>query len=501
MLWILALHLPFIFFLIPYGYGTHFLGAIPAVVVVLIALLAYQFFKGTLISRLVIGSSFMLLSMIIIMQQFGHIEMHFHIFVSLAFMIVWRDWKVVVVASLVIALHHALSVPIQNSGLQIFGKNFVVFANSCNWSTFFLHAIFVILEAAVIIFFCVKMNEQYRLSKYLQFSLAKSSNDKDLSVSFSHIKSSDADGKDFLNIVSGFIGFIHQAVLTFRDSSLTVKSGAIDASHFLSQNKIQLNEQSQRIETIVTSIHEMSCTVSEIAETTSKTAEYSKQVQNTAIEGSQQAAIASREMKALVNQMAQIKQSVDQLVRDTSEVSQTMGIIGSIAEQTNLLALNAAIEAARAGEQGRGFAVVADEVRTLAKRTKQATEEIYQVIANLTENCNQIEDLAQLGYDTSNNAILVVDKTSSLIELSANQVNEISDMNYQIASAVEEQRAVASSLAAEMHQINEINLSVVKSVSQSGDIASGLLVTANELTDLISEIKLHTDADFPAATA
>lgn len=493
MLWILSLHLPFIFFVIPSGYGTGFLGFIPATAVIMIALLSYLLFNGSLVSRLVIGSSFMLFSIIMIMQQFGRIEMHFHIFASLAFLIAWRDWRVVLFASLLIAFHHALSIPVQNSGFQIFGRNFVTYANSCNWNTFFYHAAFVILETVVMIFFCVKMNAQYTMHKNLQFFLNESASNKDLSVSFSKIKQLDADGNSFINTLSSFLDFINQMVLHIRTSTSTVRLGAIDLSNMLVQNKSKLNEQSQLIGNTVTSMHQMSCTVTEIAETAAKTAAFSTQVKKNAIEGSQRSVVASKEMTFLANKMAQFKQSVDQLVSYTTDVSQTMAIIGSVAEQTNLLALNAAIEAARAGDQGRGFAVVADEVRTLAKRTTQATQEINHVIANLTDKCKEIEGLAQLGYDISNSTILVVEETRSFIELSATQINEISDMNYKIASAVEEQSAVTSLLSAEINDINEINMLVLKSASQSDEIASRLLVTANSVADFISEIKTNGD--------
>lgn len=491
MLTILLAHLPIIYFIIPAGYGTHLLGGIPATIVCCIAGLVYKTCKGTLLSRLVIGCSFMFMSMIIIMQRFGQIEMHFHIFVSLAFLIIWRDWKVVVAAAAVIAVHHLLSVPLQNSGLTFLGKNFIVFAYECNWSTVFEHALFVVLESSVIIFYCVKMRAEFLLSLSLQSFLTRASLQKDLSFSLKDIKTDYRGGRAFLDSVDSFIKFIIGTIKQFNLSAEDISARSEHATDIVAQNRQKLSEQSHRIETIVTAIHEMSSTINEIAETTSKTAGYSEKVKQTSQQSSQIAARASDEIQQLVDQMNQVQDSVTQLVSDTQEVWNTMEIIGSIAEQTNLLALNAAIEAARAGDQGRGFAVVAGEVRSLAQRTKQATEDIYVVINNLKQNCTSIVSLVRVGYEKSVHSIDIVNDARQLISLSANQVNEISGINFQLASAIEQQRAVAASLSEEMYEINDLNRTVVASVDESSNISDSLLKTATSLKAYVAEIKIN----------
>ncbi|MEP2790985.1 MAG: hypothetical protein ABJI36_12875, partial [Kangiellaceae bacterium] len=187
MLYILAAHLPFIYFIVPMGYETHMQGAIPATLAVIASAVAYFGARGTFISRAVIATSMMLMSMILIMQQLGRLEMHFHIFSVLAFLIIWRDWKILILAAGVIAIHHAMSVPLQLSKTSIGDVPYVVYGQTCDWPTFFVHAIFVIIETGILVFFCLRLNTQFGLSNHISATLQIAANEKDLTVDLKSI--------------------------------------------------------------------------------------------------------------------------------------------------------------------------------------------------------------------------------------------------------------------------------------------------------------------------
>jgi methyl-accepting chemotaxis protein len=124
-------------FFIPAGYGTHLQGVIPATLAVVASFAAYNAEKRTLSSRMVISISFMVMSMFIIMQQCGRLEMHFHIFATLAFLLIWRDWRVVVAGAGAITVQHAISVPLQLSGASLGGIPYITYGQACGWPTFF----------------------------------------------------------------------------------------------------------------------------------------------------------------------------------------------------------------------------------------------------------------------------------------------------------------------------------------------------------------------------
>ncbi|MEC9314832.1 MAG: hypothetical protein VYB22_08085 [Pseudomonadota bacterium] len=198
VLFILLAHLPFIYWLVPAGFGTHFQGAVPATLAVIASWFAYQTLPGTLLSRSVMTISLMLMSMILIMQQFGRLEMHFHIFVALAFVIIWRDYRMILLAALVIAVHHAIAVPVQTAGAQLAGIPFMVYGQTCDWETFFIHAAFVIFEAAVLMYFCLRMHRQFMLSNQVMAAMQYAAEHRDLTIEFAEMTARSTNDHAFI---------------------------------------------------------------------------------------------------------------------------------------------------------------------------------------------------------------------------------------------------------------------------------------------------------------
>ncbi len=189
----------------------------------------------------------------------------------------------------------------------------------------------------------------------------------------------------------------------------------------------------------------------------------------------------------------QVNVSVDHLQKlatDSENVGQVLGVIQSIAEQTNLLALNAAIEAARAGEQGRGFAVVADEVRTLANRTQASTEEIRGIIESLQTGTKEAKHAMLEGRDQANNNIEQAAVVGKTLDTIAEAITCIKDMNIQIASATEEQTAVTEEINRSIVNINDVGRETAEGAQGAADSSEELAQTARRIQGLVGQFKI-----------
>lgn len=247
--------------------------------------------------------------------------------------------------------------------------------------------------------------------------------------------------------------------------------------------------QRQYLDSLATAMEEMTAAIREVARNANDT---SAQTRHSSEEASQGAASVNRTIdaiQALADEISQASSAVEQLTNRANKISEVVTVINSISGQTNLLALNAAIEAARAGEQGRGFAVVADEVRTLAGRTQQATVEIQKMIEELqsgTGALNQIMDKTVHQAATSRELITGVGRD---IERIASYSESVFEMSAQIATSAEQQSSVAAEISQNLEEVRQQSMQVEESTAATVGGTQNLKVTANELDQLLRGLK------------
>ncbi|MCQ4322653.1 methyl-accepting chemotaxis protein [Stutzerimonas stutzeri] len=256
--------------------------------------------------------------------------------------------------------------------------------------------------------------------------------------------------------------------------------------------KTQTAVMEQRSETdmVASAMNEMSATVQEVARHANETASASSGADEESRVGVTLATEALDGIEVLIQDIEKAAQVIKQVETDSVSIGMVLNVINGIAEQTNLLALNAAIEAARAGEQGRGFAVVADEVRTLASRTQKSTEEIQRTIEQLqngVRNAVQAMEGAQVRAHSGSDCVA---KTAQSLTVIAGEVNTINGMNTQIATAAEEQSAVAEEINRNITTISTIADTTLADASQTSQISEELVQLAAELNRLVGQFRL-----------
>ncbi|MGN4989931.1 methyl-accepting chemotaxis protein [Aeromonas sp. 97A] len=293
-------------------------------------------------------------------------------------------------------------------------------------------------------------------------------------------------------LASAFNRFVEriQSVVSQVGETSNHLFSAVDKLHHLSEHyDHQMQGHSRETDQVVTAVTEMSSTAQEVAASASNAATATSDAarESDAARGVVSGAINS--INRLVGEVHTASGVIEQLAQETAKIGSVVEVIRGIAEQTNLLALNAAIEAARAGEQGRGFAVVADEVRSLAGRTQQSTKEINEMLQRLQGGVKQAVEVMQASEERSQETVQEASHIASSLDSMVMAVSTINDMNIQIATAAEEQHAVSEeinkNLVAIQQIVSELTSAAVESNSTTRDLAS----TGDKLRKLVSQFR------------
>ena len=289
---------------------------------------------------------------------------------------------------------------------------------------------------------------------------------------------------------NAFLERLHRTISEVVETAAGTRHGVIEASDLAQQTRSVLQSQSQEIDLVATACTQMHATAAEIAESAQQALTATQGAEAAAQQGLRVVAQTDEAMQHLMQEMSQTKPKVEALARNSTNINQILSVITAIAEQTNLLALNAAIEAARAGEQGRGFAVVADEVRSLAHRTQQSIGEIQSVIDQLQQGTQEVVSAILSGHQQAQTTQQQALASVAVLEQINMAIDTIHLMNEQIAQAVHEQSQVSNEISHNLSNIRGVSHSIIQGADSSAHLSAELSSLAERQHALVGQFKI-----------
>ena len=407
----------------------------------------YRVIGGTRVMRCALGAGLMVMAALHINQAHGVIESHFGIFALLAVLTFYRDWLPILVAALTIAVHHLVFHALQHQGLPVF-----VMEHHGGWTMIFVHAFYVVMETVALLYLAVHSQaEAVESQEMLEKMLAETS----------QFTEQGAQGEDKVRVslAKRFDHFLQQLTHLIdgvaRDShglgqlgqELACASGTLEkgARHQL----VQIGEMNG-------SMQRMEDAMGHITVQVEQAVEHAGQASQQIVRGQESVGRAQLEISQLASRINGTESTVQSLAVQAEQIGSVLEVISSIANQTNLLALNAAIEAARAGEQGRGFAVVADEVRSLAQRTALSTQEIKTIIEGLQHGSRQAVEAMHASREGVERCVEDSQLAVDMLRAVGQDIAHIDQLNGRIVTTTREQSSANLEIVERLQSVQNI---------------------------------------------
>ncbi|NVZ22713.1 methyl-accepting chemotaxis protein [Pseudomonas costantinii] len=421
--------------------------------VVLTAL--YRAISGTRLMRCLLGAGLMVMAALHINQAQGVIESHFGIFALLAVLTFYRDWLPILVAAATIAVHHVVFHALQHQGFPVF-----VMAHHGGWSMLFVHAFYVVMETVALLYLAIhSQRDAVESQEMLEKMLAVTSQ-------FT-VEIAKGEGKVHVSLAKRFDHFLQQITHLI--------DGVARDSHGLGQLGQELASASGTLETgarhqleeitqMTGSMQRMEDAMGHITLHVEQAVEHAGKASQQIVRGQESVGRARHEITQLASRINGTNETVQGLAVQAEQIGSVLEVISSIANQTNLLALNAAIEAARAGEQGRGFAVVADEVRSLAQRTAVSTQEIKQIIEGLQQGSRQAVEAMHDSQQGVDRCVQDSQLAVEMLQAVGEDIAHIDQLNGRIVTTTREQSTANLEIVGRLQSVQSIAQSTADDV-------------------------------------